>query len=132
MASFQTTWIRDATFVVRHLRELTDDATGFGRITRSVELQFLYDSSALPSLRALELWSDPHPDHGDQHRRYCGGLVVVGGLIAGQRLDGWTGLFLTMTVLTSVTGFFPLTPFLPSHKVGIFSLLILPLVIFAR
>src|SRR5215207_2554159 len=61
------------------------------------------------------------------------GLVVVGGLIAGQRLDGWTGLFLTTTVLTSVTGFFfPLTPFLPSHKVGIFSLVVLPLVIFAR
>ena len=33
------------------------------------------------------------------------GLVVVGGLMAGQRLDGWTGLFLATTALTSITGF---------------------------
>jgi hypothetical protein len=62
VASFQTTWIREdpdtPIFVVRYLRELTDDATGFGRITRSVELQFLYDLSAPPTLRTLELWSE--------------------------------------------------------------------------
>ena len=34
------------------------------------------------------------------------GLVVVGGLIAGKRLDGWTGLFLVTTILTNVTGLF--------------------------
>lgn len=34
------------------------------------------------------------------------GLVVVGGLIAGVRIDGWTGIFLVTTALTSVTGFF--------------------------
>jgi hypothetical protein len=61
------------------------------------------------------------------------GLVVVGGLMAGQRLDGWTGLFLATTVLTSVTGFgFPFTHLLASHKVGIVSLIVLPVVIFAR
>jgi len=61
------------------------------------------------------------------------GLVVVGGLIAGVRLDGWTGLFLITTALTSVTGFFfPFTQLLPSHKIGIISLIILPLVIAAR
>jgi hypothetical protein len=61
------------------------------------------------------------------------GLVVVGAMIAGQRLDGWTGLFLTTTVLTSVTGFFfPFTHLLASHKVGIVSLIVLPLVLFAR
>ena len=32
------------------------------------------------------------------------GLVVVGGLIAGVRIDGWTGIFLVTTVVTSVTG----------------------------
>ena len=32
------------------------------------------------------------------------GLVVVGGLIAGKQLDGWTGLFLVTTALTSITG----------------------------
>ena len=61
------------------------------------------------------------------------GLVVVGGLIAGVRIDGWTGIFLVTTVLTSITGFFfPFTQLLPSHKVGIISLIILPLVIAAR
>lgn len=61
------------------------------------------------------------------------GLVVVGALIAGVRLDGWTGLFLVTTVLTSVTGFFfPFTQLLPSHKVGIISLIVLPFVIAAR
>jgi hypothetical protein len=61
------------------------------------------------------------------------GLVVVGGLIAGVRLDGWTGLFLVTTALTSVTGFFfPFTRLLASHWVGIISLLILPFVIAAR
>lgn len=34
------------------------------------------------------------------------GLVVVGGLIAGMRIDGWTGIFLATTALTSITGFF--------------------------
>ena len=61
------------------------------------------------------------------------GLVVVGGLIAGVRIDGWTGIFLATTVLTSVTGFFfPFTELLASHQVGIISLVVLPLVIAAR
>jgi hypothetical protein len=29
------------------------------------------------------------------------GLVVAGGLVAGKRLDGWTGLFLVTTAATS-------------------------------
>jgi hypothetical protein len=61
------------------------------------------------------------------------GMVVVGGLIAGERLDGWTGLFLVTTVLTNVTGFgFPFVVFMPSHGVGILSLVVLPVVIAAR
>jgi hypothetical protein len=61
------------------------------------------------------------------------GLVVVGGLIAGVRIDGWTGIFLVTTILTSITGFFfPFTQLLPSHWVGIISLLILPFVLAAR
>lgn len=61
------------------------------------------------------------------------GLVVAGGLVAGRRLDGWTGLFLVTTVLTNVTGFgFPFVSFLPSHGVGILSLVVLPVVIAAR
>jgi hypothetical protein len=58
---------------------------------------------------------------------------VVGGLIAGKQLDGWTGLFLVTTALTSITGFgFPFVTLLPSHKVGIFSLIVLPVVLVAR
>ena len=32
------------------------------------------------------------------------GLVVAGGLVAGRRLDGWTGLFLATTLLTNASG----------------------------
>ncbi len=62
------------------------------------------------------------------------GFVVMFGLLAGKRLDGWTALFLTSTVATSVTGFlfFPFHHFLPSHGVGIISLLVLAVAIFAR
>jgi len=61
------------------------------------------------------------------------GFVVVFGLLAAKRLDGWTALFLASTVLTSVTGFlFPFHGFLPSHGVGIISLLVLAIAIFAR
>jgi len=58
------------------------------------------------------------------------GLIVVFGLLAGKRLDGWTALFLVTTVLTSLTGFlFPFHKFLPSHAVGIVSLLVLAVTI---
>jgi hypothetical protein len=55
------------------------------------------------------------------------GLVVVGGFMAGQRFDRWIAVFLVTTVLTSATGFgFPFTQLLPSHMVGLLSLLVLP------
>ena len=55
------------------------------------------------------------------------GLVVVGGFLAGVRFDRWIAVFLATTVLTSATGFgFPFTQLLPSHMVGILSLLVLP------
>jgi hypothetical protein len=61
------------------------------------------------------------------------GFVVVFGLLAAKRLDGWTALFLVTTVLTSVTGFlFPFHRFLPSHGVGIVSLIVLAIAILAR
>jgi len=60
------------------------------------------------------------------------GLVVVYGLLSGKTLYGWTGVFLTTTVLTDVTGFgFPFEHLLPSHKVGIISLAILAVTIVA-
>ena len=61
------------------------------------------------------------------------GLVVLFGLLTGKRLDGWTALFLATTVATSVTGFgFPFDHLLPSHKVGIISLVVLAVAILAR
>src|SRR5271169_4442955 len=60
------------------------------------------------------------------------GFVVVSGLLTGKRLDGWTALFLATTVTTSVTGFlFPFDHLLPSHKVGIISLVVLAVAILA-
>jgi hypothetical protein len=61
------------------------------------------------------------------------GFVVAFGLLAARRLDGWTALFLATTVATSVTGFlFPFHRFLPSHGVGIVSLIVLAIAVFAR
>jgi hypothetical protein len=61
------------------------------------------------------------------------GFVVAFGLVAGKRLDGWTAVFLTTTVLTSVTGFFfPFEGFKPSYVVGAISLVVLAVAIFAR
>jgi hypothetical protein len=61
------------------------------------------------------------------------GLIVLLGLMGGKRLDGWTALFLSTTVLTSVTSFgFPFDHLLPSHKVGIISLVVLAVAILAR
>lgn len=61
------------------------------------------------------------------------GFVVVFGLLTAKRLDAWTALFLASTALTSVTGFmFPFHKFLPSHGVGIVSLIVLALAIPAR
>ena len=61
------------------------------------------------------------------------GLVVFYGLLTSNRFDGWTKLFLNTTVATSVTGFlFPVHRFLPSHAVGILSLIALAIAILAR
>jgi hypothetical protein len=61
------------------------------------------------------------------------GFVAVFGLLSSKRLDGWTALFLATTVLTSVTGFFlPAEKLLPSHIVGIISLVVLAVAILAR
>ena len=44
-------------------------------------------------------------------------------MLASERLDGWTAVFLAATVLTSLSGFgFPFPKLLPSHVVGIISL----------
>src|SRR3984957_2531631 len=54
------------------------------------------------------------------------GLVVVFSLISGKQSKKWTAAFLVTTAATSATGFlFPFHKFLPSHAVGIVSLLVL-------
>ena len=60
------------------------------------------------------------------------GLVVLLGMLGGRKLDSWTAIFLATTVLTSVTGFFfPFAKLLPSHIVGIISLVILAIALVA-
>jgi len=54
------------------------------------------------------------------------GIVVLRGLLTANWSDRWTMVFLTTTAATSVTGFlFPVHQFLPSHAIGILSLIVL-------
>jgi len=54
------------------------------------------------------------------------GFAVVYGLLSAKRPDAWTTVFLGSTVLTSVTGFlFPFHQVLPSHILGVLSLIAL-------
>ncbi len=61
------------------------------------------------------------------------GFVVLFGFLTARRLDAWTKFFLWTTVLTSVTGFFfPVDHIMPSHILGIISLVVLTVAILAR
>src|ERR1700704_2003314 len=57
------------------------------------------------------------------------GFVVMFGMLGSNRMPGWTAIFLLLTILTSATGFLipPLVSdkLLPSHIIGILSLLLL-------
>lgn len=54
------------------------------------------------------------------------GIIVMFGLLGSSRMPGMTAIFLLFTILTSATGFlFPFTKLLPSHMVGIISLVLL-------
>jgi hypothetical protein len=60
------------------------------------------------------------------------GIIALFGMLGARRPDGWTALFLATTVLTSVTGFFfPRDHLLPSHIVGIISLVVLAVAMLA-
>lgn len=84
-----------------------------------------------------DLWHDDidlHPDPCIHKLVGIGsGFVVLFGLLTA---NGWMAglrLFLASTVATSVTGFgFPFDHLLPSHKVGILSLVVLAIAIPAR
>ncbi|MDB5607887.1 MAG: hypothetical protein JWP25_4787 [Bradyrhizobium sp.] len=54
------------------------------------------------------------------------GIIVMFGLLGSNRMPGMTAIFLLFTILTSATGFlFPFTQLLPSHMIGILSLVLL-------
>jgi hypothetical protein len=56
------------------------------------------------------------------------GLVVMFGLFGSREMPGLTAVFLVTTILTSATGFlFPFDKLLPSHMIGILSLVLLAL-----
>ena len=60
------------------------------------------------------------------------GMVVVGGLMAGVRYNGWIATYLATTILTNATGFgFPFVVLMPSHILGVISLIILPFAVVA-
>ena len=61
------------------------------------------------------------------------GFIVMKGLFANDRMDSMTGWFLAMTILTSATGFIlPANKIMPSHIVGVISLVILAVACYAR
>jgi hypothetical protein len=61
------------------------------------------------------------------------GFIVMYGFLVGKRLDAWTGLFLSSTILTSATGYlFPFEHLLPSHILGVLSLIALAIAVLAR
>ena len=54
------------------------------------------------------------------------GIIVMFGLLGSNRMPALTAIFLLLTILTSATGFlFPFEKLLPSHMVGILSLVLL-------
>ena len=54
------------------------------------------------------------------------GLVVMFGLLGSKSMPGLTAIFLLFTILTSATGFlFPFKELLPSHIIGMISLVLL-------
>ncbi len=60
------------------------------------------------------------------------GLVVLYGFLGNRWFGRWNALFLVTTIATSVTGFgFPFDHLLPSHKVGILSLVLLAIALLA-
>jgi hypothetical protein len=60
------------------------------------------------------------------------GIVVMFGLLGSNWMPGLTAIFLLFTILTSATGFlFPFTVLLPSHMVGILSLVLLAIALIA-
>ena len=63
------------------------------------------------------------------------GVVVLLGMLANNRLPGWTALFLLTTAVTSITGFFFLgvqPKFGPPHVFGVVTLVVMVPVLLGR
>jgi len=61
------------------------------------------------------------------------GFVLVFGWLTGRQFNNWTTVFLVTTAATSLTGFgFPFHKLLPSHIVGIISLVVLASIVVVR
>lgn len=60
------------------------------------------------------------------------GFIVVALMLSNAPIAGWNAFFLISTILTSVTGFFfPSKAFGPAHAVGVISLVVLAVALFA-
>src|SRR5258708_9319737 len=60
------------------------------------------------------------------------GIIVMFGMLGSSRMPALTAIFLLFTILTSATGFlFPFEKLLPSHMIGILSLVLLVIACFA-
>jgi hypothetical protein len=60
------------------------------------------------------------------------GFIAMFGMIGNKPLGGWNAIFLWTTILTSVTGFgFPISGVTPGIVIGILSLIILAVALFA-
>lgn len=61
------------------------------------------------------------------------GFVVVSGMLRDRHRRGWATIFILSSMLTSLTGFlFPIIRLMPSHTLGLLSLSVITLAIFAR
>ncbi|MDR6660837.1 CHASE2 domain-containing sensor protein [Tardiphaga robiniae] len=59
------------------------------------------------------------------------GFAVLAAMMANRWARGWNGLFLATTIATSVTGFMFHSAFGPPHVIGIISLVVLTVALFA-
>jgi len=61
------------------------------------------------------------------------GLMLIPPLLKGESAAGLTSVYLASSVATDVTGFFfPFTKFMPSHGVGLLSLMLMAVAVIAR
>ncbi|CAN5509934.1 hypothetical protein BH10PLA1_BH10PLA1_10350 [soil metagenome] len=60
------------------------------------------------------------------------GFIVMYGMLTSNRMPSMTAVFLVTTIVTSASGFvLPAPHFLPSHAVGILSLIVLAIAVYA-